>query len=344
MSSISEIKTETEVCVEEVAVAKKRVALSAKYSKFLVFGHWFTSVLHREGLLTSADAVDTALVHLTAFADVAAQSAFFQTFLDEAGDATKDLKSRVKSRAKSEKEESKTKKGKKTESESKGKKTVTKGKKSSALVVTESDQLVADLVAAANSEEVAAVPVPVVAQPVAEPVGAAAPKRKPAAKKPKVEVAVAVAAAPAVETNTNIQVQPKTKPKKAKAIEAVGALIASASATVDEKPKAEANEKAAKKAKAAEKPKAKANENAAKKAEKPKAEAAEKAAEPEPVDNGKERDPESDSDDDEINARVFHYKGEEFLIDDAGCVYDKESFDVIGSYDATTDTLTRVCP
>ena len=49
-----------------------------------------------------------------------------------------------------------------------------------------------------------------------------------------------------------------------------------------------------------------------------------------------------DEEDEEVNAHVFKYRDEEFLIDDAGCVYDRESFDVIGKYDANTDTLTRI--
>ena len=114
-----------------------------------------------------------------------------------------------------------------------------------------------------------------------------------------------------------------------------------------EKPKAEKPKAEKPKAEKAEKPKAeKAEKPKAEKAEKPKAEKAEKAEKPKAemaaeVFDGEGRDPESDSEDDEINARVFHYKGEEFLIDETGCVYDRESFDSIGTYNADTETLVR---
>ena len=137
---------------------EKKPSLSAKHSKFLVFGYWFTQQLLDKQLLSDSQ---SALELLTLFSDVSAQTTYFQTFLDELKSSTKDMKSAIKAHNKPP-PKSKAKPAKSDNAESK------RGRKKKDVVVVhdKQDELVAELVAAANE------------QTILEPVQDIPPKRK----------------------------------------------------------------------------------------------------------------------------------------------------------------------
>jgi len=125
---------------------EKKPSLSAKHSKFLVFGYWFTQQLLDKQLLSDSQ---SALELLTLFSDVSAQTTYFQTFLDELKSSTKDMKSAIKAHNKPP-PKSKAKPAKSDNAESK------RGRKKKDVVVVhdKQDELVAELVAAANEQTI----------------------------------------------------------------------------------------------------------------------------------------------------------------------------------------------
>jgi len=125
---------------------EKKPSLSAKHSKFLVFGYWFTQQLLDKQLLSDSQ---SALELLTLFSDVSAQTTYFQTFLDELKSSTKDMKSSLKAHNKPP-PKSKAKPAKSDNAESK------RGRKKKDVVVVhdKQDELVAELVAAANEQTI----------------------------------------------------------------------------------------------------------------------------------------------------------------------------------------------
>ena len=125
---------------------EKKPSLSAKHSKFLVFGYWLTQQLLHKQLLSDSQ---SALELLTLFSDVSAQTTYFQTFLDELKSSTKDKKSAIQAHNKPP-PQSKAKPAKSDNVESK------RGRKKKDVVVVhdKQDELVAELVAAANEQTI----------------------------------------------------------------------------------------------------------------------------------------------------------------------------------------------
>ena len=46
-----------------------------------------------------------------------------------------------------------------------------------------------------------------------------------------------------------------------------------------------------------------------------------------------------DEEEEEIQARIMNYEGKQYLIDDKKTVYDKESFDELGTFDEDTQKI-----
>ena len=86
ISPIEVVKTKKE------AVDKKPV-LSAKYSKFLVFGHWFIQQVSSD--IEDLDK-DALMQRLRVFDSIETQAEFFQTFLDDFKDANSAMKSQIR--------------------------------------------------------------------------------------------------------------------------------------------------------------------------------------------------------------------------------------------------------
>jgi len=291
-----------EIVAPKVARVKKP-SLPAKYSKFMSFGFWFLNKM-------DATVRDQLFPELKLFSSIEDQSAFFQTYLDEASASNKIMRKTVAAFHKPPKVRAEK-----------------KSRKSSKPVAAESDDLIAKLIADANgSTEPASGDAPVQEKPK---------KSRKSTKKTEEPVE------PVAETGTDAPVE--EKPKKAtkkstkKAEEQVTTTEpVAADAPVQEKPK-KATKKSTKTAEEpttttdvapvadapVQKPK-KATKKSTKKTEEPVALAAEAPTEPVA----------QDDDSDEIQTRIVTIDGgKQYLIDSEYNLYDIASHEQIGKFD-----------
>lgn len=281
----------------------KKPTLPAKYNKFLSFGFWFLNKM-------DATVRDQLFPELKLFSTIEDQSAFFQTYLDEASASNKIMRKTVAAFHKPPKVRAEK-----------------KSRKSSKPVAAESDDLIAKLIADANGSSE---PAPASAE---APVQEKPKKSKKSTKKADEPVAEAAADAP-------VQEKPKKATKKStkKAEEPVAE--AATEAPAQEKPK-KATKKSTKKAEepvepttvaaseapAQEKPK-KTTKKSTKKAEEPVA--------PAPTPTTDAVSPDDDSD--EIQTRIVTIDGgKQFLIDSEFNLYDISSHEQIGKFDPETN-------
>jgi hypothetical protein len=291
----------------------KKPSLPAKYNKFMSFGFWFLNKM-------DATVRDQLFPELKIFSTIEDQSAFFQSYLDEASASNKIMRKTVAAFHKPPKVRAEK-----------------KSRKSSKPVAAESDDLIAKLIADANgSTEPASGDAPVQEKPK---------KSRKSTKKteePATTTDVAAADAP-------VQEKPKKSTKKStkKAEEPVTTTEpVAADEPVQEKPK-KATKKSTKKAEepvaptttttttdapavapvadapVQEKPK-KATKKSTKKTEEP------VAAPTEPV--------AQDDDSDEIQTRIVTIDGgKQYLIDSEYNLYDISSHEQIGKFDPKTN-------
>ena len=222
--------------VETVATAvAKKITLAGKYSKFMVFGSWFVDRLAAAGTIDET-ATAAARAQICLFDQPEKQNEMFDLFFADIKDCTKSMKSLIK-------EHNKPPKAKK-EKVIKEKKPKASKKKPSETLSDPQDELVAEIVAAAQSDICHGDDIKSV---IRKGQGAAAPLRPPAAEDAVVEpVKKAPVDAEAKKAAKALEIEAK---KAAKALEA------------DNKKTAKAAEDEAKKA-------AKAAEDEAKKAAK----------------------------------------------------------------------------
>ena len=299
-----------EVVVAQKVARVKKPALPAKYNKFMSFGFWFLNKM-------DATVRDQLFPELKLFSTIEDQSAFFQTYLDEASASNKIMRKTVAAFHKPPKVRAEK-----------------KSRKSSKPVAAESDDLIAKLIADANgsTEPAASGDAPVQEKPK---------KSRKSTKKTEEPVE------PVAETGTEAPVQ--EKPKKAtkkstkkaeEPVETTTVAPATTDAPVQEKPK-KATKKSTKKAEepvaptdtpladapVQEKPK-KATKKSTKKAEEPVAPPA--AAATEAVS--------PDDDSDEIQTRIVTIDGgKQYLIDSEYNLYDISSHEQIGKFDPETN-------
>ena len=290
----------------------KKPSLPAKYNKFMSFGFWFLNKM-------DATVRDQLFPELKIFSTIEDQSAFFQSYLDEASASNKIMRKTVAAFHKPPKVRAEK-----------------KSRKSSKPVAAESDDLIAKLIADANgSTEPASGDAPVQGKPK---------KSRKSTKKteePATTTDVAAADAP-------VQEKPKKSTKKStkKAEEPVTTTEpVAADEPVQEKPK-KATKKSTKKAEepvapttttttdapavapvadapVQEKPK-KATKKSSKKTEEPVAAPTEPLAQ--------------DDDSDEIQTRIVTIDGgKQYLIDSEYNLYDISSHEQIGKFDPKTN-------
>jgi len=128
---------------EIVNTKVKKITLAGKYSKFLVFGHWFIQRLNADEAVVAA-ARDT----LQMFLSPEEQNQMFDLFFNELKTSTAEMKALIKQHNKP---PPKAKKEKKVKEPSE-KKPKAKGKKATEVVTDPQDALVAEIVAAAQTE------------------------------------------------------------------------------------------------------------------------------------------------------------------------------------------------
>jgi hypothetical protein len=281
----------------------KKPSLPAKYNKFMSFGFWFLNKM-------DATVRDQLFPELKLFSTIEDQSAFFQTYLDEASASNKIMRKTVAAFHKPPKVRAEK-----------------KSRKSSKPVAAESDDLIAKLIADANgSIEPASGDAPVQEKP----------KKSRKSTKKTEEPATTTSD---VAADAPVQEKPKKSTKKStkKAEEPVTTTepVAAADAPLQEKPK-KATKKSTKKAEEptttttssdvapttdapVQKPK-KATKKSTKKTEEP------VAAPTEPV--------AQDDDSDEIQTRIVTIDGgKQYLIDSEYNLYDISSHEQIGKFD-----------
>jgi hypothetical protein len=275
------------VVVPNTEIKVKKPYLPAKYEKNLVFGYWLIENLKAKEMIQDTLPVFEFL-HL--FADVNTQKGFLDTFFEEQKSITKEMKALIRNHNKPAKKPPAPKKvapADGAEPKRRGRKKVVKDEP----VLSEQDQIISDLVAAANTTE------PEVKEPVKK-----APVKRAPAKKEAVVVAdkkeAAVAATNALIANSNLS--PIADPVRAPAKKAPKEKVV--------------KEKVVKEKVVKEKP-----------AEVPVATVEE----------------EEDTEEVEIEATPFTFQGVDYLMDGNNTLYDSKTFDVVGRFDAETQTIVK---
>ena len=292
--------------------APKKPTLSAKYSRFLSFGHWF---------LTKTDLNEETRKQLfqqmSMFGTVEEQTTFFEVFFSEIKDTNKVMRKMV-AEAKKPPKAPKAPRAKKTKA-----------------APAAQDELVAQLIADANGGE----PVAAAADATA-PTGAAAKEKKPRAKKVK-EVAAADATEPAADATVAAEPaaatvaaakekKPRAKKVKETASVATDALVepvAEAPApSTDAATEPAATEPVTVAAPKEKKPRAKKADAA----EKPKKTKKTEAAPAAPVDDASE----------DVQTRVVTIDDKEYLIDSENNLYDTNfPHDQVGTFNPETGAI-----
>jgi hypothetical protein len=293
-----------EVVVPTKATKPKK--LSAKYEKFLVFGYCFIEQLKQQNI-----AVDETALHqlLTMFSSVEEQTQYFEAFFEQLKASTKSMKAVIKEHNKPPSKSKKTKK-EPTDKPVAAKKTNGRKKKNAEVINDKQDELVAELVAAAQTEEL----------PVDD-----KPKRK-YSRKPKTK---------AVEEPAQEPTQEPIAVEHSVAVVLDNALASIKEPLVD-KPKKKTTKKDTE-IKPKEAKETKPKETKAKKTKKAEEPVKETFIEPSPILEDADKEEEEEE---EIQVQTFLHKGIHYLRDFNNNIYDKNTCEVIGLYDPSTDAIT----
>jgi hypothetical protein len=316
----------------EVVVATKATKpkkLSAKYEKFLVFGYWFVEQLKQQNI-----EVDESVLHqqLTMFSSVDEQTQYFEAFFEQLKTSTKSMKAIVKEHNKPPAKAKKTKK-EPADKPTAAKKSNGRKKKTAEVINDKQEELVAELVAAAQTEEL-----PVVNDDKPKPKYSRKPKAKPVTEETTQEpIAVEPEAAAEVVLETVIEAikEPLAdKPKKK--------TTKKESEPKETKPK-ETKPKEETKAKETKAKETKPKETKAKKTKKAEEPVKETFVEPSPIVEQQQEDEEDEDDEDdeaEIEVQKFEHKGLHYLRDyNNNNIYDHNTCELIGIYDPSTDAI-----
>jgi len=321
----------------------KKITLSAQSTKYMVFGNWFIDRLVTGAQMTP-ESVNESRKILGMWSSVEDQIALYDGFVADLKTNTKELKTLIRQFHKPPKA---TKKAKTAASEGEKK----RGRKKKE-VTEEQDPILAlneRLVAAAQSEDpIVTLPVYVRAPMVPEPDEIKTPE-------PPTEEQLAMPAKP--ERPAKKKAATKTEEDKVadKELAKVDAKAAKDAAKLAEKAAKEAEKAAEKAAKDAEKEAAKAAKEA-EKAAKEAAKAAKAAAKPvkEPKKKADAVLPmpvlvrsspaavDDNEEEEELECEVFKCDGVEYLIDSANTVYDRNTQDMIGTYDSVSKKINKI--
>ena len=293
--------TQTNTVVATQEKKEKKPTLSAKYSKFLVFGYGFVKSLESQGVL-NAEGVETAFAELKLMSSVEEQTQLYESFLAQSKETGKVMRKFVALRNKPPKAP-KAPRAKKSDAAGAEKKP--RAKKTSRVENDSENDLVSQIVTAANTVDAA--PAKSKEEKEAEKVAAKAAKEaeKVAAKAAKEAEKVAAKEAKEAE---------KVAAKAAKEAEKVAAKEAKAAAAKEAK---EAKAAAAKEAKAASKKNTEAVEAPAQEAT---------AVEEE--------------EEEEIHTQEIVIGGKSYLLDEENNVYSVDTHEQIGTFNAENQTIS----
>ncbi len=308
--------TQTNTVVATQEKKEKKPTLSAKYSKFLVFGYGFVKSLESQGVL-NAEGVETAFAELKLMSSVEEQTQLYESFLAQSKETSKVMRKFVALRnkpPKAPKAPRAKKTAKKSESSDADEKKP-RAKKTSRVENDSENDLVSQIVTAANTVD--ATPGKSKEEKEAEKVAAKEAKEAAATAAKEAKAAAAVAA------------------KEAKAAAAVAAKEAKAAAAVAAKEAKEAEKLAAKEAKAAKAATAKVAKVAAKVTN-----ASEQmGANAEPDEKLQVEETEEEE---EIHTQEIVVGGKSYLLDEENNVYSVDTHEQIGTFNAENQTISAV--
>ena len=301
--------TQTNTVVATQEKKEKKPTLSAKYSKFLVFGYGFVKSLESQGVI-NAEGVETAFAELKLMSSVEEQTQLYESFLAQSKETGKVMRKFITLRnkpPKAPKAPRAKKTAKKTESsEAAAAEKKPRAKKTSRVENDSENDLVSQIVTAANTVDAA----PGKSKEEKEAEKAAAKAAKEAEK---------LAAKEAKEAE-------KAAAKEAKAAAAIAAKEAKAAAAVAAKEAKEAEKLAAKEAKAA-------TAKAAKEAKVTNA-SEQMGANAEPAEELQVEEEE------EIHTQEIVVGGKSYLLDEENNVYSVDNHEQIGTFNADTQTIS----
>jgi hypothetical protein len=358
------IQNNTPASASSVATEKvKKIALSAQSTKYMVFGNWFIDRLVNEGQMT-AEAIAESRKILGMWSSVEDQIALYDGFAADLKTNTKEMKITIRQFHKPPKA---VKKAKTAASEGEKK----RGRKKKE-VTDEQDPILAlneRLVAAAQSDEpIVEVPLmeyvrapkapdtdadsqeiktpePPTEEELAKPAKPTKPIKKVKVNKPEDEAVVKEDANAAKEAAKAAKELAKAEEKAAKEAEKAAKELAKAEAKEAEKAAkelAKAEEKAAKEAEKLAKAEAKAAKPA-KVAKEPKKKDNADAVLPIPVlaRNSPPAHDDEEEEEEELECEVFKLNDVEYLIDSANTLYDRNTQEIIGTYDPSNKTILK---
>jgi hypothetical protein len=310
----------------EVVVATKATKpkkLSAKYEKFLVFGYWLVEQLKQQNI-----EVDESVIHqqLTMFSSVDEQTQYFEAFFEQLKASTKSMKAVIKEHNKPPAKAKKTKK-EPTDKPVAAKKSNGRKKKTAEVINDKQEELVAELVAAAQTEEL-----PVENDDKPKPKYSRKPKAKPVAEE---------------TTQEPLVIEPTAEVVLETVIEAIKEPLADKPKKKTTKKESDPKETKPKETKAKETKvkETKAKETKAKKTKKAEEPVKDTFVEPSPVLEQHQETEQTDEDDEddeaEIEVQKFEHKGLHYLRDyNSNNIYDHNTCELIGVYSTETDTIT----
>ena len=200
--------TQTNTVVATQEKKEKKPTLSAKYSKFLIFGYGFVKSLEAQGAL-NAEGVETAFAELKLMSSVEEQTQLYESLLNQSKETGKVMRKFIALRNKPPKAPRAKKSAKKSESsEAAGAEKKPRAKKTTRVENDSENDLVSQIVTAANNvdaapakskEEKEAEKVAAKAAKEAEKVAAKEAKEAKAASKKNTKAAEAPAQVPQVE-------------------------------------------------------------------------------------------------------------------------------------------------
>jgi len=294
--------TQTNTVVATQEKKEKKPTLSAKYSKFLVFGYGFVKSLESQGVI-SAEGVETAFAELKLMSSVEEQTQLYESFLAQSKETSKVMRKFVALRnkpPKAPKAPRAKKTAKKSESSDADEKKP-RAKKTSRVENDSENDLVSQIVTAANTVDTAP-------------------------GKSKEEKEAEKAAAKAAKEAEKLAAKEAKEAEKAAAKEAKEAEKVAAK---------EAKEAAAKEAKAAKAAAAKAAKAASKKNTK-----AVEAPAPEAVEAPTQV--EETEEEEEIHTQEIVIGGKSYLLDEENNVYSVDTHEQIGTFNAENQTISAV--
>ena len=297
--------TQTNTIVATQEKKEKKPTLSAKYSKFLVFGYGFVKSLESQGVI-SAEGVETAFAELKLMSSVEEQTQLYESFLAQSKETSKVMRKFVALRnkpPKAPKAPRAKKTAKKSESSDADEKKP-RAKKTSRVENDSENDLVSQIVTAANTVDTA----PGKSKEEKEAEKAAAKAAKEAEK---------AAAKEAKEAE-------KAAAKEAKEAEKAASKAAKEAEKLAAKAAKEAEKLAAKEAKAA---KAVKVTNASEKM----------GANTEPA---AELQVEETEEEEEIHTQEIVIGGKSYLLDEENNVYSVDTHEQIGTFNAENQTIS----